>query len=190
MPAGNIISRQKEKYRRKIVPKMREIFGYKNDLAVPRLLMVKINAGISAKLSKDEKYTETVVRTLARISGQKPVLMKAKKSISAFKVRQGMTVAAMVTLRGNRMYDFVDKLINITLARVRDFQGLSAKSLGNSRSLTLGFREHVVFPEIQSDEVDEIHGLAVSIVTSAKTGKEAFTLLKLFGFPFREDEPK
>ncbi|MFA5069912.1 MAG: 50S ribosomal protein L5 [Patescibacteria group bacterium] len=190
MPAGNLNSRLKERYRREIVPKMREIFGYKNDLAVPRLLMVKINAGISAKFGKEDKYMETVAKTLERISGQKPVLMKARKSISAFKIRQGMTVAAMVTLRGNRMYDFVDKLINITLARVRDFQGISVKSLGNSRSLTLGFKEHVVFPEIQSDEVEKIHGLAVSIATNAKTGKEALTLLKLFGFPFQEDESK
>lgn len=180
------MTRLKDKYQKEVIPKMKEIFGYKNDLAVPKITMVKINSGISAKNSKDEKYLNTVIGSLTRITGQKPILVRAKKSISAFKVRKGMTVGVAVTLRGKRMYDFVDKLINVALARVRDFQGLDPKSLGNSGSLTIGFKEHVVFPEIKSDEVERIHGLEVSIITSAKTGKEALALLKLLGFPFKE----
>jgi large subunit ribosomal protein L5 len=182
------MTRLQEKYQKEVVPKMKEIFGYKNNLAVPRLVKVKINAGISAALSKEEKYKEVVAQTLSRITGQKPLLVKAKKSISAFKVRKGLIVGATVTLRGRRMYEFVDKLVNITLARVRDFRGLEEKSLGQSGSLTLGFKEHVVFPEIKSDEVEKIHGLEVSVVTNAKNVKEALTLLKLLGFPFKEKE--
>lgn len=182
------MTRLQEKYQKEIVPKMKEIFGYKNSLAVPRLVKVKVNAGISAALSKDEKYKDVIVQTLSRITGQKPLLVKAKKSISAFKVRKGLIVGATVTLRGRRMYEFVDKLVNITLARVRDFRGLEAKSLGQSGSLTIGFKEHVVFPEIKSDEVEKIHGLEVSVVTNAKNVPEALTFLKLLGFPFKEKE--
>jgi large subunit ribosomal protein L5 len=180
------MTRLQEKFNKKIIPAMKEAFAYKNDLVVPRLKKVKINAGLSVSLSKDEKYQETVIETLKRISGQKPLLVKAKKSISAFKVRQGMVVGASVTLRGSRMYEFVDKLVNITLARVRDFQGLEEKSLGNSGSFTIGFKEHIVFPEIKSDEVEKIHGLEVSVITSAKTLAEGVKLLKLLGFPFKE----
>ena len=182
------MTRLQEKYQKEIVPKMKEIFGYKNNLAVPRLVKVKVNTGLSAALSKEEKYKEVVALTLSRITGQKPLFVKAKKSISAFKVRKGLIVGATVTLRGRRMYEFVDKLVNITLARVRDFRGLEEKSLGQSGSLTIGFKEHVVFPEIKSDEVEKIHGLEVSVVTNAKNVQEALTLLKLLGFPFKEKE--
>ncbi|MFH1366884.1 MAG: 50S ribosomal protein L5 [Patescibacteria group bacterium] len=180
------MTRLQEKFNKEIIPAMKEAFGYKNDLVVPRLQKVKINAGLSVALSKEEKYRDTVIETLKRITGQKPLLIKAKKSISAFKVRQGMVVGASVTLRGQRMYEFVDKLVNITLARVRDFQGIEEKSLGNSGSFTLGFKEHIVFPEIKSDEVERIHGLEVSVITNAKTKAEGLKLFKLLGFPFKE----
>ena len=180
----------KEKYKKEVVPKMMELFGFKNQLAVPKIIKVKVNVGINAQNSNDEKYKETIVNTLTRITGQKPVFTKAKKSISAFKIREGMTVGLIVTLRGQRMYDFVDKLVNVSLPRVRDFRGLEPKSLGNSKSLTIGFKDHVVFPEIQSDEVERIHGLEVTIVTNAENGKEAFQLFSLLGFPFKENEQK
>lgn len=182
------MTRLQEKYQKEIVPKMKELFGYKNNLAVPHLVKVKVNSGIPAALSKDEKYKEVVVATLSRITGQKPLLVAAKKSISAFKVRKGLIVGATVTLRGRRMYEFVDKLVNITLARVKDFRGLEEKSLGQSSSLTIGFKEHVVFPEIKSDEVEKIHGLEVSVVTNAGKIQEALALLRLLGFPFKENE--
>lgn len=180
----------KEKYEKEITAKMMALFGYKNKLAVPRLLKVIVNVGLNAGQANDEKYKESIKSTLIRITGQNPVFTKAKKSISAFKVREGMTVGLKATLRGRRMYDFVDKLINITLARVRDFRGLDKKSLGDSRSLTIGFREHVVFPEIKSDEVERIHGLEVTIVTSAKNTKEADALFSLMGFPFKDEGSK
>jgi len=179
------MSRLKEKYKKNVIPAMREKFGYKNNLIVPRLVKVSINCGTGQALT-DDKFLDTVVDTLTRISGQKPVLTKAKKSISAFKVREGATVGVMVTLRGQRMYDFVDKLINVTLARVRDFQGLEPKSIDQNGNLTIGFKEHVVFPEIRSDEVEKIHGLEVSVATNARSQAEGLELLSLLGFPFKK----
>jgi len=178
------MSRLKEKYLKEVVPEMKRIFGYKNYLAVPRLEMVKINAGVGQAL-RDDKFIEAVKNTLTRISGQKPVFTRAKKSVSAFKIRQGMIVGAMVSLRGNRMYDFVDKLINVALPRVRDFRGLERKGFSKGRSLTIGFREHIAFPEIKADEVEKLHGFEATIVTTAKSEKEAYELLRLLGFPFR-----
>jgi len=179
------MSRLKEEYQKKVIPEMLNIFGYKNKLAVPRLEMVKINSGVGQALH-DDKFIEAVKNTITRISGQQPVLTRAKKSVSAFKIRKGMVVGEAVTLRGKRMYDFVDKLINVALPRVRDFRGLEKKGFSKGRSLTIGFKEHIVFPEIKADEVEKLHGLEVTIVTTAKTEKEAFELLRLLGFPFKE----
>lgn len=180
----------REKYEKQIAPKLMELFGYKNKLAAPKLTKVIINVGINATHANDDKFKETAASTLARITGQKPVFTKAKKSISAFKVREGMTVGLKVTLRGQKMYDFVDKLVNISLPRVRDFRGLDKKSLGRSKCLTLGFKEHIVFPEIKSDEVERMHGLEVTVVSNAKNEEEAFQLFSLLGFPFKEEEKK
>lgn len=175
----------KEKFYKEIIPAMRKEYGYKNDMAVPRLLKVTINSGAGQAL-KDDKFIDTVVNTLTRISGQKPVFTKAKKSISAFKIRQGMKIGVMATLRGKRMYDFVDKLINVSLPRVRDFRGLEEKSVDQSGNLTIGFKEHIAFPEIHSDEVERIHGLEVTITTSARSSEEGLRLLTTLGFPFKK----
>jgi len=179
------MSRLKQKYTKQVIPKIKEKFGYKNNFEVPKLAKVTVNVGISAA-KKDEKYLELVENTLKRITGQKPVLTKAKKAISAFKIRQGNTIGAMVTLRKTRMYDFVDKLISVALPRVRDFRGLSPKSVDKSGNLSIGFREHLVFGEINPDEVEAIHPLEVVITTTAKNQEEGLEFLTLLGFPFRK----
>ncbi|MFH1207388.1 MAG: 50S ribosomal protein L5 [Patescibacteria group bacterium] len=178
--------RLKDKYFKQVVPAMAKRFGYKNVMAVPRLMKVVLNSGVGKSL-KDDKFIEAVVNTLTRISGQKPMLARAKKSISAFKIRQGMTVGVMVTLRGNRMYDFVDKLVNVAIARIRDFQGVNPKAIDNRGNLTIGFKEHIVFPEIRSDEVERIHGLEVCLTTNAKSKEEGLELFTLLGFPFKKN---
>lgn len=175
----------KEKYQKEIIPKMKAALGYKNNLAVPRLEKVVINIGIGRAI-REPKFLDVVVSTLTRITGQKPVFTKAKKSISNFKIKKGMTVGAMVTLRGKRMYDFVEKLIKVTLPRVRDFRGLSSKAVNAQGNLSIGYKEHTVFPEIKSDEVETLHGLEVNIATTAKTKEEGIKLFKLLGFPFQE----
>ncbi len=178
--------RLQEKYKKEILAKLKEKFGYKNDLQAPRLDKVVINVGVG-KHSKEKAYIDNVVDGLSRITGQKPILTKAKKAVSAFKIRQGMVVGAAVTLRGKRMYDFTDKLINVSFPRVRDFRGISEKQVDRSGNLTIGFREHLAFPEIKAEKVDNIHGLEVSIATTAKTREEGLELFKLMGFPFKKE---
>jgi len=160
--------------------------GYDNILAVPRLEKVVINVGTSQGL-KDAKYNEGVEATLKRITGQRPVKTLARQSISNFKIRAGQTVGLMVTLRSGRMYDFLDKLINVTLPRVRDFRGLDPKNIDQSGNLNLGLKEHLAFPEIKSDEVEKIHGLQITVVTTAKNKTEGLALLRELGFPFSKD---
>ena len=174
----------KEKYIQQVIPAMKEKFGYKNDLAVPKLEKVIINVGIGQGL-KDQKFKENVEKTLVRITGQKPVERKAKKAIAGFKIRQGQVIGLIVTLRTKRMYDFVDKLVNIALPRTRDFRGLNPKSMDGHGNLTVGFKEHIAFPEIKADEVERLHGLEVVVVTLAKDDEKGLELLKLLGFPFR-----
>ncbi len=178
--------RLQEKYKKEILPKLKEKFGYKNNLQVSKLDKVVINVGVG-KHSKEKAYIDNVVDSLSRITGQKPVLTKAKKAISAFKTRQGMVVGVAVILRGKRMYDFTDKLINISFPRVRDFRGISEKQVDRTGNLTIGFREHLAFPEIKAEAVDNVHGLEVSIATTAKTREEGLELFKLMGFPFKKD---
>ncbi len=180
------MNRLKEKYQKKVIPEMKKIFGYKKDLAVPRLIKVVVNVGVGQGL-KDAKFNEVVENTLRRVTGQNPVKTVAKKSISNFKIREGLVVGMVVTLRGKRMYDFVDKLINITLPRVRDFRGLEEKSIDEQGNLNIGIKEHVAFPEIKADEVEKIHGLEITIVTTAETKKEGLELLKLLGFPLTKE---
>ncbi len=177
--------RLKELYKKQIVPKLKERFGYKNNLEAPRLEKVVVNVGFG-RHSKEKTYINNIESSLTRITGQKPIFTKAKKSISSFKIREGMVIGAAVTLHGQRMYDFVEKLISIAFPRVRDFRGISAKSVDQSGNLTVGFREHLAFPEISADEVDKIHGLEVSIATTAKTHKEGLELFTLMGFPFKK----
>jgi large subunit ribosomal protein L5 len=181
------MSRLKEIYKKEVVPKMKEIFGYKNDLAVPKIEKVTLNIGIGKMLEKNPKILEEAKNTLIKITGQIPIETKAKKSISGFKVKKGKVVGLKVTLRGKRMYDFIDKLINVTLPRTRDFKGIPLSSFDKNGNLSLGFREQLIFPEINPQDVQIIHGLQVTITTNAKTKKESIELLRLFGFPIKKE---
>jgi len=187
MQGDNLIfmNRFKEKYLKTVVAQMKEKFGYSNSLAVPKVDKIVLNVRISASNS-DQKFQELAADTLTRISGQKPIFTKAKKSNSSLKSREDQIVGVSVTLRNNRMYDFLDKLVNLSLPNVRDFRGLSQKSIDGQGNLTIGFKEYLAFPEINPDEVENLHGLEVCIHTTAKSKKEGFILLALLGFPFVE----
>lgn len=177
----------REKYIKEVIPKMKEVFGYKNDLAVPKIQKAVVNVGIGSS-SKDDQGQQLVVKDLALITGQKPTPTLAKKAISAFKVRKGMVVGLKVTLRGKRMFDFLSRLINIVLPRTRDFRGLSPKAADRSGNLTIGIKEHIIFPEIADEDIKRIFGLEVTVVSDAKTREEALELLKLIGFPIKQEE--
>lgn len=178
------MNRLLEKYRKEVAPALKAELGLKNILAVPKLTKVVVSVGTGQGL-RDPRFGEVAEATLTRLTGQKPLKTAAKKSIAAFKVRQGMKVGLKATLRGPRMYDFVDKLINVSLPRVRDFRGLDVKNVDGQGNLNIGFREHLAFPEIKSDEVEKIHGLEVTVVTTAKTAAAGLALLKKLGFPFK-----
>jgi large subunit ribosomal protein L5 len=174
----------KEKYEKQIVPGLKETFGYKNPMEVPKLSKIVLNIGLGEAIN-NVKLLDSAAADLALIAGQQPVITKAKKSIAAFKLREGMPIGCMVTLRREKMYDFLQKLINITLPRVRDFRGISGKAFDGHGNYSLGIKEHIIFPEIDFDKTDSIKGLNVSIVTTAKTDKEGKELLKQFGMPFK-----
>lgn len=174
----------KEKFQKEVIPAMKKEFGYKNDLMVPKLEKVVLNVGLGPGVNND-KFIDTAEHTLTQITGQKPVLTKAKQSIAGFKIRAGQAVGMKVTLRGVRMYDFVDKLINVALPRIRDFRGIDQKQVDGQGNLSIGFRENLAFPEIDADAVDTIHGLQVIIKTTAKDHEQGIMLYKLLGFPFR-----
>ncbi|ACN16679.1 RplE [Desulforapulum autotrophicum HRM2] len=174
----------KEMYEKEIVPGLKETFGYKNPMEVPKLDKIVLNIGLGEAIN-NVKLLDSAVEDLALIAGQRPVITKAKKSIAAFKLREGMPIGCMVTLRREKMYDFLLKLINITLPRVRDFRGISGKAFDGHGNYSLGIKEHIIFPEIDFDQTDSIKGLNVSIVTTAKTDKEGKELLKQFGMPFK-----
>jgi large subunit ribosomal protein L5 len=176
--------RLRDVYREQVVPTMTKEFGYANLLQVPRLQKIVVNVGLGEAISNG-RAIEAASKDLATITGQRPVVTKAKKSIAAFKLREGMPIGIMVTLRGDRMYAFFDKLVNAALPRVRDFSGVSPKSFDGRGSYTLGLREQLVFPEIEYDKVDRIRGMQVTVVTNARTDEEARRLLQLFGMPFR-----
>lgn len=178
------MSELKQKYIKEVIPKMEEKFGYKNSLAVPKIEKTVVNVGIGSIL-KDEKFQETISRDLTLITGQKPIPTLAKKAISAFKTRKGMTVGLKVTLRGKRMFDFLSRLINVALPRTRDFRGLSSKSVDEGGNLTIGIKEHIIFPEISQEEIKRIFGLEVTVVTNAETRDEAIELFRLLGFPIK-----
>jgi large subunit ribosomal protein L5 len=178
--------RLQAKYKKEIIPELKKQFNYKNNLAVPKLIKVVVNVGFG-RHAKEKAYIDNVVAGLTRISGQRPVQTKAKKAISAFKIRDGMIIGACVTLRGARMYDFLEKLVNITFPRVRDFRGISDKGIDQSGNLTIGFREHLPFPEIKADEVENIFGLEISLATTAKNRAEGLELFKLLGLPFKKN---
>lgn len=179
----------KEQYKTVVVPKLKEAFHHENVLSVPTIKKVTINIGLSKGI-KDAKYLDVAERTIKRISGQQPVKTLARKSISTFKIRQGMVVGMMTTLRGKRMWDFLDKLVHVTFPRVRDFRGLSEKSFDAAGNFSVGFSEHTAFPEIGADEIENIHGLQVTINTNAPSRNEGMALLKELGFPFKKEESK
>lgn len=175
----------KQHYQKDIVPALMKEFGFKNTLAVPKVEKVTISVGLSQGI-KDAKVLETVERTLERITGQKPVQTMARKSIASFKIRQGMVVGMMVTLRGPRMWDFLTKLIHATFPRIRDFRGISPKSVDARGNASFGFREHLPFPEIRPDEVERIHGMQVTVTTTAASRDRGLALFRALGFPFQK----
>ena len=173
-----------EKYKKEIGPKLKEKFGYKNIMATPKLDKIVVNVGFGRHV-KEKAHIDSVIAGLTRITGQKQIQTKAKKAISAFKIKDGMIIGACVTLRGARMYDFVNKLINVTFPRVRDFRGISDKGVDRKGNLTIGFREHLPFPEIKADEVENIFGLEICLATTAKTREEGLEFFRLLGIPFK-----
>ena len=178
------MSRLKDKYQKDVIPALRKEFGYKNVMAVPKVEKVVVNMGLGEATS-NVKIVDTGADELARITGQKAVTRRSKKSIAAFKVRKGQPVGTSVTLRGERMYEFLDRLISIALPRVRDFRGVSPKGFDGRGNYTLGLRDQLLFPEIDYMKVDKARGMNVSVVTTAKTDEEARKLLQLLGMPFR-----
>lgn len=174
-----------QKYQTESIPALKEKFDYKNSNAVPKIEKVSVNIGINARNS-ESNYADNVENMLVRITGQKPVRTKARKAISAFKIRENMVVGAKVTMRGQRMYDFLDKLVLVAVPRIRDFRGLDPKNIDSKGNLTLGLKEHNVFPEIKSDEVERTYGLEISITTSANSYEEGLELFKTLGFPFKK----
>lgn len=182
-------NRLKMFYDETVVPGMVKKFGYSNLLAVPKLEKIVVNVGLG-EAKDNPKAIEAACGDIAIITGQKPVVTKAKKSVAAFKLRAGMSIGCKVTLRGDKMYSFADRLINVALPRVRDFRGVSAESFDGRGNYTLGVREQLIFPEIQYDKIDKIRGMDIIIVTTANSDEEARELLKLFGMPFKKQEVK
>ncbi|PYQ99307.1 MAG: 50S ribosomal protein L5 [Acidobacteria bacterium] len=180
------MTRLKEKYQKDVVPALQKEFGYKNVMAVPRIEKVVVNMGLG-EATANAKLIDTGADELARITGQKPVTRRAKKSIAAFKVRKGMPIASMVTLRGERMWEFLDRLMSIALPRVRDFKGVSPRGFDGRGNYTLGLRDQLLFPEIDYMKVDKARGMNVSVVTTARTDEEGRKLLQFIGMPFRQN---
>ena len=177
--------RLKEIYNKTIVPAMMKDFGFKNALAVPAIKKISINVGIGKMSLKDNKIAEQVANNVAKIVGQRPVVTKSKKAVAGFKLRQGVPVGVVATLRGRRMYEFLDRLINVTLPRVRDFRGLDIKSFDNQGNYAIGIKEHTVFPEIVVENMEQIHGLQINISLNKKNKEMGIALMKYFGFPFK-----
>src|SRR6202158_4547863 len=180
-----MVSRLKEKYRQEVVPGLQKEFSYGNPMQVPGIHKVVVNIGMGVVI-QNAKAMDAAVADLATITGQRPVITRAKRSVATFKLREGMQIGCMVTLRGDRMYQFLDKLMNVALPRLRDFQGVSADAFDGRGNYTLGLREQLVFPEIDYDKIDKVRGMEVSIVTTARTDEEGRRLLALMGMPFKK----
>lgn len=178
------MARLKELYNKEIVPQLMKDFGYKNIMEVPKLEKIVVNMGLGEAI-QNVKILDSAVEELAAITGQKAVITKAKKSIASFKLRQGMPIGCMVTLRKEKMYEFLDRLVNVSLPRVRDFKGVSGKGFDGAGNYSLGVKEQLIFPEINYDKIDKIKGMNITIVTSAKNDEEGKALLRLMGMPFR-----
>ena len=181
--ADKLNPRMQVLYAETVLPKMVELFGYKNLMEVPKIQKIVLNMGVG-DATQDKKKVEQAAGEMALIAGQKPVICKAKKSVAQFKLREGMPIGCKVTLRRERMYEFLDRLVTIALPRVRDFRGLSAKSFDGRGNYAMGIKEQLIFPEISYDRVDQVRGMDIIVATSAKTDEEARALLALFGFPF------
>jgi large subunit ribosomal protein L5 len=177
-------TRLREIYLRDVAPEMKKKFGYQNIMEIPRLEKITLNMGLGEAVT-NVKILDSAAEELSIVAGQKAVITKARRSIAAFKLREGMPIGAMVTLRRNRMYEFFDKLVNVALPRVRDFRGISGKAFDGRGNYALGIREQIIFPEINFDKIDKIKGLNIAIVTTAKTDEEGKELLRLLGMPFR-----
>jgi large subunit ribosomal protein L5 len=180
------VSQLKEKYKKEVIPRLMESFGYKNVMEVPRLEKIALNIGMGEAI-QNAKAMEAAEKDLAAISGQHPVITRSKKSIAAFRLRVGMPIGLKVTLRGERMYHFFERLVNVTLPRMREFRGVSKNSFDGRGNYTIGFKEQTIFPEIEYDKIDKVRGLEVSIMTTAKTNEEGRQLLELLGVPFSKD---
>ena len=178
------MSRMQEIYRDKVAPELMTKFGYKSAMEVPRLSKITLNMGVGEAIA-DKKVIENAVSDLTKIAGQKPVVTKARKAIAGFKIREGYPIGCMVTLRGNRMYEFLNRFVTIALPRVRDFRGISGKSFDGRGNYNIGVKEQIIFPEIEYDKVDAVRGLNISVTTTAKTDEEAKALLSAFRFPFK-----
>jgi large subunit ribosomal protein L5 len=184
------IPRLKKRYREEVVPALMQQFGYRNVMEVPRLVKICVNKGVG-EAAQNKKILDEAIEEIRLITGQHPVVRRARKSISNFKIRKGMPVGVSVTLRGDRMYEFFDRLVTLALPRTRDFRGVSDRSFDGRGNYTLGIAEQIIFPEIDVDKVDRISGLDITFVTTAKTDEEAYALLKLLGMPFvRREEPQ
>jgi large subunit ribosomal protein L5 len=181
------MARLREKYQNEVAPKLAEQFQYKSTMQLPKIEKIVINMGLGDAI-QNIKILDSAAEELAQLTGQKPVITRARQSIAAFKLRKGMPIGCMVTLRGNRMYEFFDKLVNVALPRVRDFRGISLKALDGRGNYTLGIKEHIIFPEIDYDKIDKIKGMNITIVTTARTDDEARTLLALMGMPFKQKD--
>jgi large subunit ribosomal protein L5 len=180
---GTTMARLKQKYRDEVVPAMMREFSYKNSMQVPRLEKITINVGVG-EATQNIKAIDTTVAEITSIAGQKPIVTRAKKAIANFKLREGVPIGCMVTLRRDRMYEFLDRLIHVALPRVRDFKGISDRSFDGRGNYSLGLREQIIFPEIQADKVEKTRGMTVSFITTANTDQEGRVLLKLLGMPF------
>src|SRR5689334_11020630 len=177
-------ARLKEHYQKKVIEALKKEFGYSNVMAVPKVQKIAVNIGLG-EATQNPKLMDPAANELGQIAGQRPIITKARKSIAAFKLREGMSIGCTVTLRGDRMYEFLDRLVNVALPRVRDFRGVSSKSFDGRGNYTLGLRDQLIFPEIDYNKVDKIKGMNVCITTSARTDAEGLALLKLLGMPFR-----
>ena len=178
------MSRLQQQYREKIVPELTKKFGYKTSMQVPRISKITLNMGVGEAVN-DKKNIEAAVADMTRIAGQKPVVTKTRKAIANFKVRQGLPIGCMVTLRGQRMYEFLDRLITIAFPRMRDFRGVSGRAFDGRGNYSVGLKEQIIFPEIEYDKIDKLRGMNISITTTAKSDEEAKALLAAFRFPFR-----
>jgi len=179
-----LLPRLVERYKSDVVPKLMKRFGYKNQMQVPRLRKIVVNVGLG-EATANPKLIESTVQELAAIAGQKPVVTRARKSIANFKLRQGMPIGVMITLRRERMWEFLDRLVSIVLPRVRDFRGVSSRAFDGAGNYTLGLKEQIVFPEVNFDKVDKVKGMNITVVTTAETNEEAKELLSQLGMPFR-----